>query len=81
MFAALLRGALPSLRSLSSVRPAFLRAFPRTSVGFGTGSPPLSLSSTGAGAGGVALREKSCLKANKSAAKRFIVRGKGRIKR
>ncbi|KAL7539368.1 hypothetical protein ACHAWF_006387 [Thalassiosira exigua] len=27
------------------------------------------------------LREKSCLKTNKSAAKRFIVRGNGRIKR
>ena len=27
------------------------------------------------------VREKSCLKTNKSASKRFIVRGNGRIKR
>ncbi|KAL7532736.1 hypothetical protein ACHAXR_005761 [Thalassiosira sp. AJA248-18] len=30
---------------------------------------------------GGGIREKGCLKTNKSAAKRFIVKGKGRIKR
>mmetsp|Transcript_38745 Transcript_38745/g.93249 ORF Transcript_38745/g.93249 Transcript_38745/m.93249 type:complete len:110 (+) Transcript_38745:68-397(+) len=67
MFGAFLQSALPSLRSLGNPRN-----FARSPVGLKT-EPPLFLM------GG--LREKSCLKTNKSAAKRFIVRGGGRVKR
>jgi hypothetical protein len=75
MFGALLRSTLPSLRSISAKGPSFgsLSNYPRSAMCFRTESP-LSLM-------GSVLREKSCLKTNKSAAKRFIVRGNGRIKR
>jgi len=74
---------LPSLRSISScglvgsgitnyfIRNSLMSNF-KTSINYSK-SPLLVMS------GGV--REKSCLKTNKSASKRFIVRGKGRIKR
>ena len=73
MFGALLRSALPSMRSLSVKCPSFLCDYGRNAACFRSKSP-LSLM-------GAVLREKSCLKTNKSAAKRFIVRGNGRIKR
>ncbi|KAL3810176.1 hypothetical protein ACHAXA_001597 [Cyclostephanos tholiformis] len=73
MFGALLRSALPSMTSLSVKCPSFLCDYGRNAACFRSKSP-LSLM-------GAVLREKSCLKTNKSAAKRFIVRGNGRIKR
>ena len=85
MFNALRNTLLPSLRSISScglvgrggitnhfTRISSLMSNFKTSINYN--KSPLSLMSGG-------VREKSCLKTNKSASKRFIVRGKGRIKR
>ena len=84
MFNALRNTLLPSLRSISScglvgsgsvsnyfTRNSLLMSNFKTSI---NSKSPLSLMSGG-------VREKSCLKTNKSASKRFIVRGNGRIKR
>ena len=78
MFSALIRSALPPLRSASSHTPSFAARsidYGRTSLSywFNNIRSPLVLMN--------GIREKSCLQTNKSAAKRFIVRGNGRIKR
>ena len=76
LFSGALRRAVPSsLRSLSSPPYSLGRLCTNFGRSFGIRmESPLALMGGG-------LREKSCLKTNKSAAKRFIVRGKGRIKR
>ncbi|KAL3794212.1 hypothetical protein ACHAW5_000176 [Stephanodiscus triporus] len=75
MFGAMLRSALPPLGSIFVRGPSCgSRNGCAWSVMCFRTESPLSLM-------GGALREKSCLKTNKSAAKRFIVRGNGRIKR
>mmetsp|Transcript_3486 Transcript_3486/g.6724 ORF Transcript_3486/g.6724 Transcript_3486/m.6724 type:complete len:120 (+) Transcript_3486:3010-3369(+) len=77
MFSAMLRSVLPPLRSFSP-RSSSLGGFLKSSMGIRNESP-LSLMGGANGIG--ALREKACLSKNKSASKRFIVRGKGRIRR
>lgn len=83
MFSALVRSALPPLRSASSNTPSpssfacLHNNYARSSLSCWFNNnirTPLFLMS------GI-IREKSCLQTNKSAAKRFIVRGNGRIKR
>ncbi|KAL3768848.1 hypothetical protein ACHAWU_006949 [Discostella pseudostelligera] len=84
MFSALVRSALPPLRSASSHTPSpssfacLHNNYARSSLSCWFNNniirTPLFLMS------GI-IREKSCLQTNKSAAKRFIVRGNGRIKR
>ncbi len=79
MFSALVRNALPPLRSLSTQTISFAGVGSHNlssislSCWFNKVRSPLFLMS--------GIREKSCLQTNKSAAKRFIVRGNGRIKR
>ncbi|KAL7431782.1 hypothetical protein ACHAXH_003027 [Discostella pseudostelligera] len=81
IFSALVRSALPPLRSVSSHTPSSFAClhnnYARSSLSCWFNNnirSPLFLMS------GI-IREKSCLQTNKSAAKRFIVRGNGRIKR
>lgn len=84
MLTAILRSVIPrSISSTSSLFGGINNVGARTSLAssFRTGSPLSLMGGSGVGQHQFREKSKSCLKTNKSASKRFIVRGKGRIKR